>query len=81
MNDQSNQTPQIPPQAPLIPPQGAAAAGGIHIDPDARGEGRGYTYEILHQPAFALAVVRLNAEQSILAEAGAMVSMSANVEL
>jgi uncharacterized protein (TIGR00266 family) len=62
-------------------PQSASSPGGIHIDADARGEGRGYTYEILHQPAFALAVVRLNAEQSIMAEAGAMVSMSANVEL
>jgi uncharacterized protein (TIGR00266 family) len=59
----------------------AAGAGGINIDPDARGEGRGYSYEVLHQPAFALAVVKLAAEQSILAEAGAMVSMSANVEL
>jgi uncharacterized protein (TIGR00266 family) len=59
----------------------APAGGGINIDSDARGEGRGYTFEILHQPSFALAVVRLSAEQSILAEAGAMVSMSANVEL
>src|SRR4030095_8256584 len=40
-----------------------------------------YDYEVLHQPSFSLAVVRLQAEQSILAEAGAMVSMSANVEL
>ena len=60
---------------------GGGGAGGIHIDADARGEGRGYSYEVLHQPAFALAVVRLQSEQSILAEAGAMVSMSANVEL
>jgi uncharacterized protein (TIGR00266 family) len=59
----------------------APGGRGINIDPDARGEGRGYSFEILHQPAFALAVVRLEAEQSILAEAGAMVSMSANVEL
>ena len=57
------------------------AGGGIHIDDDARGQGRGYSYEILHQPSFALAVVQLAAEQSIQAEAGAMVSMSANVEL
>jgi uncharacterized protein (TIGR00266 family) len=61
--------------------QAAPVGGGIKIDDDARGAGRGYTFEILHQPAFALAVVRLQAEQSILAEAGAMVSMSANVEL
>jgi uncharacterized protein (TIGR00266 family) len=54
---------------------------GIHIDADSRGQGRGYSFEILHQPSFALAVVQLQAEQSILAEAGAMVSMSANVEL
>ena len=60
---------------------GSSPQGGIRLDPDARGEGRGYTYEILHQPAFALAVVRLGAEQAISAEAGAMVSMSANVEL
>jgi len=74
-----------PPPAP--PPHAwsqdapAAGGGGIRIDEDSRGQGRGYTWEILHQPAFALAVVRLGAEQSILAEAGAMVSMSANVEL
>jgi len=60
---------------------GAMASQGIHIDADARGQGRGYSFEILHQPSFALAVVKLQAEQSILAEAGAMVSMSANVEL
>ncbi|MCA1593721.1 MAG: TIGR00266 family protein [Acidobacteria bacterium] len=53
----------------------------MQIDADSRGQGRGYDYEILHQPAFALAVVRLQAEQSIQAESGAMVSMSANVEL
>ena len=43
--------------------------------------GRGYSYEILHQPSFSLAVVTLQAGSSFLAEAGAMVSMSANVEL
>ncbi len=58
-----------------------AAAGEINLDADGRGSGLGYSYEILHQPAFALAVVRLEPEQSILAEAGAMVAMSANVEL
>ena len=68
-------------------PAGSVQAGhsargqGINIDADARGEGRGYSYEVLHQPSFSLAVVRLKPEQSILAEAGAMVSMSANVEL
>ncbi|HKS39913.1 MAG TPA: TIGR00266 family protein [Blastocatellia bacterium] len=58
-----------------------AAHHGINIDSDSRGSGRGYSYEILHQPSFSLAVVRLQPEQSIMAEAGAMVSMSANVEL
>jgi uncharacterized protein (TIGR00266 family) len=57
------------------------SAQGIHIDQDSRGQGRGYSYEVLHQPSFSLAVVNLQAEQSIQAEAGAMVSMSANVEL
>lgn len=60
---------------------GGASGHGIHIDADSRGQGRGYSFEILHQPSFALAVIQLQAEQSILAEAGAMVSMSANVEL
>jgi uncharacterized protein (TIGR00266 family) len=36
---------------------------------------------VLHRPSFALAVVQLQPEQSIQAEAGAMVSMSANIEL
>ncbi|MDQ3688130.1 MAG: TIGR00266 family protein [Acidobacteriota bacterium] len=53
----------------------------MNIDPDARGQGRGYSYEVLHQPSFALAVIKLQAEQAIQAEAGAMVSMSANIEL
>jgi uncharacterized protein (TIGR00266 family) len=72
------EAPQPQPQTQYQP---APAGGGIRIDDDARGQGRGYSYEILHQPSFALAVVQLAAEQSILAEAGAMVSMSANVEL
>jgi uncharacterized protein (TIGR00266 family) len=80
---QQQQWSQPPPQQPqqAWSQPSAPAGGGIRIDEDARGEGRGYTWEILHQPSFALAVVRLGAEQSILAEAGAMVSMSANVEL
>ncbi|HXG85656.1 MAG TPA: TIGR00266 family protein [Pyrinomonadaceae bacterium] len=55
--------------------------GAFRFDDDGRGQGRGYTWEIQHQGAFALAVVNLQAEQSISAEAGAMVSMSANVDL
>jgi len=58
-----------------------ASPHGINLDTDGQGTGRGYSYEILHQPAFSLAVLKLQAEQSIMAEAGAMVSMSANVEL
>jgi uncharacterized protein (TIGR00266 family) len=59
----------------------SAPPHGINLDTDGRGSGRGYSFEIQHQPAFSLAVLTLQAEQSIMAEAGAMVSMSANVEL
>jgi uncharacterized protein (TIGR00266 family) len=59
----------------------ARSGQGIHIDEDSQGQGHGYKYEVLHQPAFSLAVVKLQPEQSIQAEAGAMVSMSANIEL
>src|SRR6266478_7304351 len=62
-------------------PSGSQMGERIHIDEDSRGQGRGYSYEVLHQPAFSLAVIQLQAEQSIQAEAGAMVSMSANIEL
>ena len=57
------------------------AGGSFHFDSDGRGQGRGYTWAIEHQGAFALAVVNLQSEQAICAEAGAMVSMSANVDL
>jgi uncharacterized protein (TIGR00266 family) len=64
------------------PPSSQPQQGqGIHLDADAAGRGLGYSYEIQHQPSFSLAVIQLQPEQSILAEAGAMVSMSANVEL
>jgi len=59
----------------------SAQPGTINLDMDGEGAGRGYNYRIEHQPAFSLAVLSLQAEQSIMAEAGAMVSMSANVEL
>lgn len=61
--------------------QPSSANEAFHFDADGRGQGRGYTWEIKNQGAFALAVVNLQAEQSISAEAGAMVSMSSNVEL
>lgn len=69
----------VPPSAQQT--SGHSDAHGIHIDEDSRGQGGGYSYEVLHQPSFSLAVIKLQAEQSIQAEAGAMVSMSANVEL
>jgi uncharacterized protein (TIGR00266 family) len=72
---------QAPPQ-PQAPPQNQSSAkGAFRIDDDGRGTGRGYTWEILHSGSFALAKVILQAEQSLNAEAGAMVSMSANIEL
>jgi uncharacterized protein (TIGR00266 family) len=61
--------------------QSSGASGAFRFDADNRGQGRGYTWEILHAGSFALAVVTLQPEQAISAEAGAMVSMSANVEL
>lgn len=73
------------PVSSMVNTPSAVASGsvgrGIKIDADARGEGRGYTYEVQHQPSFALAIIKLQPEQMIQAEAGAMVSMSANVEL
>ena len=54
---------------------------GIQIDADGHGRGRGYTYSIEHGSAFALAVLQLQAGQSIQAESGAMVSMSGTVDL
>ncbi|MBC7901044.1 MAG: TIGR00266 family protein [Saprospiraceae bacterium] len=70
-----------PPQAPQTRPPGTRQTGAFNVDADGRGQGRGYTWEIHYQGAFALAVVNLQPEQAISAEAGAMVSMSANVEL
>jgi len=73
--------PGIPPP-PNPPNVGHYPAGGaFHFDQDGRGQGRGYTWVIDYQGAFALAIVKLGAEQSISAEAGAMVSMSANIDL
>ena len=73
------------PVSSMVNTPSAVASGsvgrGIKIDADARGEGRGYTFEVQHQPSFALAIIKLQPEQMIQAEAGAMVSMSANVEL
>lgn len=71
-----------PPQQQQQPQAGHFPQGGaFHFDQDGRGQGRGYNWEILYQGAFALAVIDLQAEQAIHAEAGAMVSMSSNVDL
>jgi uncharacterized protein (TIGR00266 family) len=79
---QSQASNQPPANIPSAQAGGAAQAGrGINLDQDGSGQGRGYLWEVLHQPSFSLAVVQLQPEQSILAEAGAMVSMSANIEL
>ncbi|MGQ0541314.1 MAG: TIGR00266 family protein [Blastocatellia bacterium] len=72
--------PQSEPQPPPAPQQ-QPSAGAFHFDADGKGQGRGYLWEIKYQGAFALAVINLQPEQSISAEAGAMVSMSANVDL
>jgi uncharacterized protein (TIGR00266 family) len=60
---------------------GGGAPGGINIDSDGRGQGSGFSYQVVLGSSFALAVLQLAPEQSIQAEAGAMVSMSANIEL
>lgn len=73
-------SPQPPPPSYQVAPQ-TPSGGAFRFDADGRGQGRGYTWEIQHQGAFALAVVTLQPEQTIAAEAGAMVSMSANVDL
>lgn len=77
--------PQQTPPPPVIgqnpPPNYPPAGGAFHFDQDGRGQGRGYTWQIDYQGAFALAIVNLQPEQTIAAESGAMVSMSANVDL
>ena len=78
---QASYQPNPPPVPPNYQNQQSGGQGAFRFDSDGRGQGRGYAWEILHQGAFALAVVNLQSEQAISAEAGAMVSMSANVEL
>jgi|SRR5688572_1952033 uncharacterized protein (TIGR00266 family) len=70
-----------PPNTQQAPPPQYAAGETFHLDADGRGQGSGYTWQIDYQGAFALATVQLQPEQSISAESGAMVSMSANVHL
>lgn len=54
---------------------------GFIVDDDGRGSGLGYEWKIDYPGAFALATVNLQSGCSINAEAGAMVSMSPNVDL
>lgn len=63
-----------PPAAPA--PQPAAAPAASSFGP---GEGQGFRIEM--RPAFSILTVYLQPEQSIQAEAGAMVAMSAHVDL
>jgi hypothetical protein len=58
--------------------QPSASPGGINIDEDSKGQGRGYRYEVLHQPSFSLAVLQLQAEQSIQAESAQYFDVSQN---
>jgi len=70
-------TPVGGPSAQAQPPSSSpypGYGGGYHPDQTIH-------YEIEHQPSFSLAILYLQPEQSIKAEAGAMVSMSANIEL
>ena len=79
---QSNQQPNYQQQQQAnYGGQQSSGQGAFHFDADGRGQGRGYVWEIQHQGAFALAVINLQSEQAISAEAGAMVSMSANIDL
>ena len=63
--------------APSAPPP----SNSFHFDADGRGRGMGYEWSIEYPGSFALAVIKLSPDQSISAEAGAMVSMSANIDL
>lgn len=80
-----NQQPQPPPnyanQQQNYGGKTQSQDGAFHFDADGQGQGRGYKWEVKYQGAFALAVINLQTEQAISAEAGAMVSMSANVDL
>jgi len=73
--------PTQPIQPPPVPTAMPPANGAFNFDSDGRGQGSGYSWTIEHQGAFALAVINLAPEQAIAAEAGAMVSMSSNVDL
>ena len=58
----------VPPTDP--PPAGQQhypTGGAFHFDQDGRGQGRGYTWQVDYQGAFALAIVQLQPEQAIVA--------------
>ena len=69
------------PYGAYAPPPQPPPSQGIYMETEPQGRGRGFSYEVKYQPSYSLAIIQLQPEQSILAEAGAMVSMSANVEL
>src|SRR3982751_2635448 len=77
---QATPPPEFQQPQPASPPQGnlqqQPGGGAFHFDADGRGQGRGYTWAVEYQGAFALAVVNLQPDQAISAESGAMVSMS-----
>ena len=61
---------------------GAKLGAGAQATPGFAGSGgQGYKFEIKDRPVFSILNVSLNSGQSIVAEAGAMVTMSPNVSL
>ena len=52
----------------------------ITVMPDS-GQGSAFSYAILYRPAFAVAALTVAPEQPVKSDSGAMVSMSANIEL
>ena len=61
---------------------GAKLGAGAPANPGfSGGGGQGYKFEIKDRPVFSILNINLNSGQSIVAEAGAMVTMSPNVSL
>lgn len=77
MPPQYGQPPYQQPYQPPYPPQYQAP----YQSPQQSYGGAGFECSIEHGSSFALAVVKLNPEQTIKAESGAMVSMTPNIEL
>ncbi len=60
---------------------GAKLGAGGATNPGFSGSGQGYEFEIKDRPVFSILNINLKSGQSIVAEAGAMVTMSSKVEL